>query len=105
MVPVISYNGAAIATIIAELVELVLLLVISKELIDLKMLSKKFLIYLAESLSIVAVWLIFYLTKTDIYLGAGLVVFASVIIYAVIQYKMKNKFVNMMLEKIKIHRR
>ena len=104
LIPKISYNGAAIATIMAEVVELALLMAISKHLVSFQGLGKKFCMYILESIPIVIIWGCTSLSRINVCLGAILVFFLSVIVYFGIQYRMKNKFVFTLLDKIGMHR-
>ncbi|MBR3133118.1 MAG: flippase [Clostridia bacterium] len=102
LIPQFAQNGAAVATVIAELIEFIITLFFLKKIVKIKSIFKNIWQYGLASMAIVIIKMIFdYLNINNIYLNSIVVTLLSILSYFIILYILKNEYVKSFAVKIR----
>lgn len=105
MIPVFSYNGAAFATVLAEAVELIFVIIIARRILPLKKIFRDVWQYVAACISILGIRVILSGIVQNTVLEIVLVVIGSAAAYFMVLVILKNEYAVYLLiilkEKIK----
>lgn len=102
LIPTISYNGAAIATVSAEIIEFIIIIrLLKNDGIKCSFLLRDIYQYFIGAVGVIVVCYAIKMMIGNMYIEVTLGIFVSSIIYFIILKKCGNEYVNMLLDKIK----